>query len=111
MKALTIIATILISTSILFASNEETPASIATTSISGQVIDKVTGEALAGVKIQLNNSDNTIVYTDLDGNFKLTNLTPGEHEIKSTLISYNTANVVVDCKNKSNNLEIKLDNK
>ena len=109
MKAITIIAAILISANIIVASNEGVPP-VPKTSISGQVIDKLTGEALAGVKIQLENSTE-VVYSDLDGNFELTNITPGSYKINSTLISYESATVNVDCSKKSNDLEIELDNK
>lgn len=107
MKILSIIAAVLISTTVLIASNEKAPTA-ATTSISGQVIDKVTGEALAGVKIEL---EKTVVYTDLDGNFEINNVVPGNYKLNTSLISYSTSNVEVDCSNKKEALEIKLDNK
>ena len=109
MKILSIIAAVLISTSVMFAANENAPEP-KTTTISGQVIDTKTGEALAGVKVILEDLDK-VVYTDFDGNFEISNVVPGSYKINSSLISYNEATVEVNCKEKSNDLKISLDNK
>jgi len=107
MKILSIIAAVLFSVTVSISSNEEAPRS-KTKTISGQVIDKVTGEVLAGVKIQLDKSDN-VVYTDFDGNFEIKNIVPGDHKIKSTLISYSDTSIIVDCMS-TNTVEIALVN-
>ena len=90
----------------MFAAKEKVP--VATTTISGQVIDKTTGEALAGVKIEL---EDTIIYTDLDGNFEISNIVPGNHKINTSLISYTSSSMELDCKKNTQDLKIKLDNK
>lgn len=58
----------------------------------GKVTDKQTGESLAGALIQIKGTDIS-VYTDLDGNFTITNIEPGEYNIEITYISYNGAEV------------------
>jgi len=83
--------------------NEEgkgTESSALTTKLSGKVIDKITGESLAGVKISINNSDNC-VYTDFDGNFVVSNVKPGKVEISASFISY---------KEKTETLNLALEN-
>jgi uncharacterized protein (TIGR02145 family) len=69
--------------------------------LSGKVIDSATNKALSGVRITINDK---IDSTDIDGNYKLTNLTPGTciiivigdigwyipHEAEITLINPNT---------------------
>jgi len=63
-------------------------ATILTTSLSGVVLDNETGEALTGVAIRFEGSNET-VYTDFDGNFKISNVIPGNYNILSSYISYN----------------------
>jgi len=109
MKITTLILAVLISTTTLFAAAEKAPVA-ATTSISGQVVDKLTGEALAGVKISLNESE-SVVYSDLEGNFEINNVKVGNNSIKTNLISYGTSSIDVSCKRDSNEIEIELDNK
>ena len=109
MKITTLIVAVLISSITLFAVNEKAPVA-ATTTIKGQVIDKITGEALAGVKISLVETE-TIVYTDLEGNFEIINVKAGTHNITTNLISYNTLSIKVECTGDSNDIEIELDNK
>jgi len=62
-------------------------SAIITTSITGSVVDEITGEILTGVLVFLEGVDKS-VYTNFDGNFEFTGLTPGEYTIKTTLISY-----------------------
>jgi len=62
-------------------------AAIETTSLTGVVLDTETGEALAGVAIRFEGSEET-VYTDFDGNFKITNVVPGNYNVMSSYISY-----------------------
>ena len=56
-------------------------------SISGQIIDEITGEALAGVKVSLVGTTQE-VYTDFDGNFTFTSVGTGKNIIKTDYISY-----------------------
>ncbi|NOU61557.1 carboxypeptidase-like regulatory domain-containing protein [Marinifilum caeruleilacunae] len=60
---------------------------IETTSLSGVVLDNETGEALVGVAIRFEGSNET-VYTDFDGNFKIENVVPGKYNVLSSYISY-----------------------
>jgi len=109
MKITTLILAVLISTTTLFATIEKVPVA-ATTTISGQVVDKLTGEALAGVKISLNESE-TVVYSDLDGNFEIKNVKVGKNSIKTNLISYDMSSINIECTTVAKDVEIELDNK
>jgi hypothetical protein len=55
--------------------------------ISGNVIDEERNETLAGAAVYI---DNQKVYSDLDGNYIVTNIVPGKHRLKVELISYKT---------------------
>lgn len=55
--------------------------------IEGKVLDLNTGEALAGVAISINESEQ-VVYTDIDGNYSIENLAPGTYELVASFISY-----------------------
>jgi hypothetical protein len=111
MKTLNLIAAILFTSIVVFAGDEKLPlATTTTTTISGTVIDKITGEVLAGVKIYLNESTQE-VYTDFDGNFIFKDVKQGTHSIETNLISYETSTVEIDCNTEINNIKIVLDNK
>jgi len=80
------------------------------TKIYGKVLDKLTGETLAGVKISLNDSE-SYVYTDFDGNFELTNVKPGKIEISASYISYKEKVEALNIDLNSNNtIEVKIEN-
>ncbi len=67
MKHIFLFLSILLSTSIIAAEKPNKNDDIVNTKlISGKVIDKISGEEIAGAKIEI---DNKIVYTDLSGNF------------------------------------------
>jgi len=96
----------------LFAGNDETgPAksAVMTTSLSGKVLDKVTGEALAGVKVSVQGTEKS-VYTDFDGNFEINGIVPGNVELCTNYISYksNVEKINVDL-NKSNSVDVKIE--
>lgn len=57
--------------------------------VSGQVIDKNSGETLAGAQVRINDI-NYIITTDLDGNFSIPGLEPGVYTVEITYISYKT---------------------
>lgn len=85
-----------------------TPAT--TISVSGQVIDFTTGEALTGVEISLEGTDQK-VYSDFDGNFKFENLNKGEYNVVASFISYENSlieNFEAD-KNQQINIKMKAD--
>jgi hypothetical protein len=78
--------------------------------LSGKVVDKITGEALAGVEIKLMGTE-IKTYTDFEGNFELKNLSTGAHALKVDYISYQNVveNVFVKDEN-STSITLKLKN-
>lgn len=78
-------------------------------SIKGIVLDKDTGEALAGVKVVVTELDME-VYTDLDGNFEFENLFKDTYNIESEMISYKKQNLKVDI-GVTDDLKIVMENK
>ena len=92
---------------ISYAENDEnTHNASTTTSMNGKVIDKVTGETLAGVMVELEGTDK-YVFSDFDGNFTFKELKPAEYNVTFSLISYEKSKVKVDL-NKKESVEIKL---
>ena len=74
----------------VFADGENsnvTPKQPNKTTISGQVIDMNTGEALAGVEVTIKGTTVT-AYTDFDGNFEVKNLQSGTYDLVVSMISY-----------------------
>jgi protocatechuate 3,4-dioxygenase beta subunit len=55
--------------------------------VQGKVTDKNTGESLAGVLVYIKET-NQSTYTDLEGNFKFTELYPGTLNFAASFISY-----------------------
>jgi hypothetical protein len=90
--------------------NENTSTSVTNSVIKGQVVDKLTGDALTGVSVRLN--DGTEVFTDFEGTFVFENLNPGKYQIQTEYISYE--NVVLSniaCDNEAvKTLKIQLNN-
>ena len=74
------------------------------TTVKGIVSDNLTNETLAGAVITANNQK---IYTDLDGNFTLSNLCEGKCLINISMISYKDQTIEIDLHN-SQTLEIKL---
>lgn len=74
--------------------------------ISGTVVDSETGESLVGVALYIEEINKT-VYTDFEGNFKVSNIAEGEYNIKSNYISYNN-NSLRKVNVKANNNTIKM---
>lgn len=58
--------------------------------LSGKVVDITTGEALVGVTLKIDGT-NQIAYTDFDGNFTFSNILPGTVSISASYISYEKA--------------------
>jgi hypothetical protein len=73
-------------------------------SLSGQVVDQITGETLAGVKLQIEGT-NEVIYTDFDGMFQIRYDMSNKPEITVTLISYEGETVKLES---SENLKIKM---
>ncbi|MFO7828766.1 MAG: carboxypeptidase-like regulatory domain-containing protein [Bacteroidales bacterium] len=114
----TLILIIFFSSTMVLAenSNEEkesakkSESAVMTTSLSGKVFDKITGETLAGVKVSIEGTSNT-VYTDFDGNFEITNIIPGNHKLTASYISYKEKKESIDVNiEKSNNVKLAIEN-
>ena len=114
MKKIAIIFVSLIVFSISFANaaNDENGGSesaVMTTSVSGKVLDNITGEALTGVKLTVKGSGKS-VYTDFDGNFEINGVREGKLELTASYISYKkkVETVNVDF-SKSNTVNVKIE--
>ena len=67
-------------------------SSIQTVDVKGSVIDGKSRESLAGAAIFI---DGTKYYSDLEGNFAISNLKPGKHTLRVELISYQPAEMEI----------------
>jgi hypothetical protein len=77
-----------------------------TLSVQGKVIDKNTGEALAGVSVIVSGQE---VFTDFDGNFNI-NISLDE-SVEVSFISYKSVKIEAEDINTNNNyVEIALEN-
>lgn len=114
MKKLAIIIVSLLVFSTTFATNHndesgKSKSAAMTTSISGKVLDKITGEALAGVKVSIEGTEQS-VYTDFDGNFELGGVKEGQLELKAQFISYKQKVETVDVRlSKSNTIDVEIE--
>ncbi len=79
-------------------------APVLSVTITGQVVDMITGEALVGVAVKI---DNETLYTDFDGNFSATVDNQKTFSIVANLISYNPQELVFDT-NSSKNIKVEL---
>lgn len=116
MKKLFLLSVVLLIVSTLQLSAEPISTTVAATSTSiatvntqnnkvkGQILDLQTKETLAGAVITANGNK---VYSDLDGNFELSNLCGEKCQLKISLISYQDQIVEIDANN-SESLNIKL---
>ena len=92
---------------IVYRDNKKGDSMNATISINGVVIDKLTGEALTGVKVELSGTSEA-TYTDFDGNFTIEGLAPGNYSLATFLISYEEKSKEIDL-NSSNVVQIELE--
>ena len=74
-------------------STNATTTSSAVLKVRGQVVDKITGEALVGVAVKI--ADKT-TYTDFDGYFSTTVANQNTLSINANLISYGQTEVSID---------------
>mgnify|MGYP001545120098 CR=1 FL=1 len=58
--------------------------------VSGKIVDKQTGETLAGVKVQIKGT-NTFCYSDMDGAFSLS--APTSSEVIIDMVGYESTTV------------------
>jgi len=82
-------------------------AVVKTVSLSGLIKDLTTGEALAGVKVTVDETSD-FVYTDFDGNFSFDNLLPGSYQITASYISYKNADKKLSIHDESQ-VELKME--
>lgn len=75
--------------------------------VTGNVIDELSGEALVGVEIRVDGSD-AKAYTDFDGHFILNNLKPGACKLIASYTSYNKQEKTLQIDSKSNQVKIEL---
>ena len=94
-----------------FAEKAETKtdskADAAVISLSGNIIDEVSGEALVGVEVKVDGSDQK-TYTDFDGHFVIDNLKSGECKLVASYTSYNKNEKTFQINSKSNLVKIEL---
>jgi hypothetical protein len=96
----------LVSTS-AFAEKADSKAEAAVLSLSGNVIDEVSGEALVGVEVNVVGSD-VKTYTDFDGHFVIDNLKAGQCKLATSYTSYNKSEKTFNIKSKTNQIKIEL---
>lgn len=78
-----------------------------TEAIEGKIIDKTTGESLAGVALVVDGSAKKY-YTDLDGNFSIGGIAPGIHNIDILYVSYQGI-TLKDISTQTNELKLKVE--
>lgn len=114
MKALlfTVLFTVFVSFS--FAAEKESKVEskteATTVSLSGQVVDQESQEALVGVKVSLEGTDK-VAYTDFDGNYQLNGIEAGQYSLTASYISYRESkieNVQVSLKKSKVNISLEV---
>ncbi len=89
-------------------SKTETTAEKAVLSISGEITDQATQEALVGVKVTLEGTDK-VAYTDFDGKYSFESLAPGTYNLTASYISYQKSSVKnVELSLNTNQVDISL---
>lgn len=76
--------------------------------LSGTVVDRETGEGLAGALVKIDGTETT-VYTDFDGKFTIS-VVPGSYTISTKLISYETALMKVTAESREETIKVSLEN-
>jgi hypothetical protein len=88
-------------------SKTETKSESAIVSLSGNVIDEVSGEALVGVEVKIEGSD-VKTYTDFDGHFVINNMKAGQCKLVASYTSYSKKEKLFNIDSKSNQVKIEL---
>jgi len=86
------------------SNNTEVAYSVQTVDVKGSVIDGKSRESLAGAAIII---DGAKYYSDLEGNFSISNLKPGKHTLRVELISYQLEELEVNLE-KNQKIDISL---
>lgn len=81
--AIIILITLFLGLTSVNASNKDNSKRV----LCGKVVDKTTGEALTGVKVELTGTG-TYCYTDLNGNFVLSVNTDSKQEVEANVVGY-----------------------
>lgn len=97
-KSILLIAFIGMLSLTVLATEKGKPEMAVTVSMEGTIIDAVTQETLAGVSIKIAGTD-LEVKTDLDGNFTICGLSPGEYNLEISYISYKETKVLLPLPN------------
>lgn len=103
---------VIISANTFADNNPDKPVSAEshTLKMNGIVTDRLTGEALTGVKVRIE-STRQEVFTGFDGKFEFKNLTPGNYTITFNMVTYEGVileNIKIDTDSKENKIELKL---
>jgi hypothetical protein len=108
-KVIVLLVALCIGITFTYAENDKsTDNSAATTSMTGKVIDKVTGETLAGVMVSLEGTDKH-VFSDFDGNFTFEDLKPAEYSLTCSLISYEKNEIKVKLGQDKDEIKVKME--
>jgi hypothetical protein len=84
---------------------KERPAAVASCSLKGRVYDPVCCEAVSGATVTV---DGIKYYSDLSGNFFVSELNKGKHTIFVDFISYQSQAIEIDINaNRELNIELK----
>jgi len=105
-----VVAIVLMVSNNLFATGDNTVSPNTKSNITGKVVDNKTGESLVGVAILVEGTD-IKTYSDLDGNFEIKSLAPGNYNLILSLISYKNSlveNLKISA-NEKEMVDIKLD--
>ncbi len=85
----------------------DSKAEAAIFSLSGNIIDEASGEALVGVEVKVEGSDKK-TYTDFDGHFVIDNVKSGDCKLIASYTSYNKSEKTFRIDSKSNLVKIEL---
>ena len=85
----------------------DSKAEVIAISVSGNVIDEVSGEALVGVEVKVEGTD-VKTYTDFDGHFTLQNVKTGECKLVASYTSYSKKEKFIELKSTNNPVKIEL---
>lgn len=98
MKTILILAaSVLLSVSAFANTNEKNEENdVKTVQLTGSIMDDKNKETLVGASVYV---DGKKYYSDLDGNFCISDVKPGKYQIKVELISYNSIIVEVEATN------------
>ncbi len=78
------------------ANETESVSVVESVQLTGSIMDDKNNETLVGATVFV---DGKKYYSDLDGNFCISDIKPGKHQIKVELISYQPAFVEIDANN------------